>query len=66
MTRLDGGTREKLSMIATVTNKSQARWMIIDSAFNADKLIKFLGALIRDGTPTSKTRMSNMLHDRVQ
>lgn len=43
-----GGTRQKLSMIATVTNKGQARWMIIDEAFNADKLIEFLGALIKD------------------
>lgn len=43
-----GGTRQKLSMIATVTNKGSARWMIIDEAFNADRLIEFLDALIRD------------------
>lgn len=43
-----GGTRQKLSMIATVTNQGKARWMIIDEAFNADKLIEFLGALIKD------------------
>ena len=43
-----GGTRQKLSMIATVTNKGQTRWMIIDEAFNADKLIEFLGALTKD------------------
>ena len=43
-----GGTRQKLSMIATVTNKGQARWMIIDEAFNSDKLIEFLEALIKD------------------
>ena len=43
-----GGTRQKLSMIATVTNKGQTRWMIIDEAFNSDKLIEFLGALIKD------------------
>ncbi|GAC1335256.1 MAG: IS630 family transposase [Collimonas sp.] len=42
-----GGTRQKLSMIATVTNRGQARWMIIEEAFNADKLITFLGALIK-------------------
>lgn len=48
VTKVVGGTREKLSMIATVTNKGQARWMIIDAAFNADKLIEFLGALIKD------------------
>jgi hypothetical protein len=29
-----GGTRQKLSMIATVTNQGKTRWMIIDEAFN--------------------------------
>lgn len=43
-----GGTRQKLSMIATVTNRGQTRWMIIDEAFNADRLIEFLEALIKD------------------
>ena len=43
-----GGTRHKLSMIATVTNQGKTRWMIIDEAFNADKLIEFLEALIKD------------------
>lgn len=43
-----GGTRQKLSMIATVTNQGKPRWMIIDEAFNADRLIEFLGALIKD------------------
>jgi hypothetical protein len=35
-------------MISTVTNQGKARWMIIDEALNADKLIKFLKALIKD------------------
>jgi len=48
VTLVVGGTRQKLSMIATVTNKGQARWMIIDEAFNADRLIEFLEALIKD------------------
>ena len=43
-----GGTRHKLSMIATVTNQGKARWMIIDEAFDAEKLIEFLQALIKD------------------
>jgi transposase len=43
-----GGTRQKLSMIATVTNQGKTRWMIIDDAFNSDKLIEFLQALIQD------------------
>ena len=43
-----GGTRQKLSMIATVTNQGKTRWMIIDDAFDADKLIEFLATLIKD------------------
>ncbi len=43
-----GGTRQKLSMIATVTNQGQTRWMIIDEAFNSDRLIEFLAALAQD------------------
>lgn len=43
-----GGTRQKLSMIATVTNQGKTRWMIIDEAFNSDKLIEFLEALVKD------------------
>jgi hypothetical protein len=27
-------------MISTVTNKGEARWMIIDGNFNADQLIE--------------------------
>lgn len=43
-----GGTRQKLSMIATVTNQGKTRWMIIEEAFDAEKLIEFLQALIKD------------------
>ncbi len=43
-----GGTRHKLSMIATVTNQGKTRWMIIDESFNSDKLIEFLESLIKD------------------
>ena len=43
-----GDTRQKLSMIATVTNERKTRWMIIDAAFDANKLIEFLQALIKD------------------
>jgi transposase len=43
-----GGTRQKLSMIATVTNQGKTRWMIIDEAFDAEKLIEFLQVLIKD------------------
>jgi transposase len=42
------GKSEKLSMIATVTNQGKTRWMIVDEASNADKLIEFMGALIKD------------------
>jgi transposase len=43
-----GGARHKLSMISTVTNQGKTRWMIIDEAFNSDRLIEFLEALIKD------------------
>lgn len=43
-----GGTRQKLSMLASVTNQGKARWMIIDDAFNHEKLIEFFEALIAD------------------
>ena len=35
-------------MTATVTNQGKTRWMIIDKAFNSDKLIllSFLGSLV--------------------
>lgn len=35
-------------MIATVTNKGQARWQIIDGNCNADRLIEFLSSLTKD------------------
>jgi transposase len=43
-----GGQRHKLSMISTVTSQGKTRWMIIDEAFNSDRLIEFLQALIKD------------------
>lgn len=43
-----GGMRQKLSMIATVTIQGKTRWMIIDEAFDAAKIIEFLQALIKD------------------
>ncbi len=43
-----GGTRHKLSMISTVTNQGKTRWMVVEDAFNSDKLIEFLQALVKD------------------
>ena len=43
-----GGTRHKLSMIATVSNQGKTRWMIIDDAFDAARFIEFSTALIKD------------------
>ena len=43
-----GGTRQKLSMLASVTNQGKARWMIIDGAFNHERLIEFFEALVAD------------------
>jgi hypothetical protein len=31
-------------MISTMTNKGEARWTIIDGAFNAERLIGFRGS----------------------
>jgi transposase len=35
-------------MLATVSNQGKTRWMILDEAFDAEKLIEFLQALIKD------------------
>lgn len=43
-----GGTRQKLSMLASVTNQGKARWMIIDGAFNHERLLEFFEALVAD------------------
>lgn len=43
-----GGTRQKLSMIASVTNQGKARWMMIDGAFNHERLIEFFESLVKD------------------
>jgi len=40
-----GSRREKLSMISTVNKRGKASWMIIDGAFNHERLIEFLEAL---------------------
>jgi hypothetical protein len=55
------GSRQKLSMISTVTNKGEARWMIIDGNFNADRLIEFLEALIKDATKKVFLILSRLL-----
>jgi transposase len=43
-----GGTRQKLSMISTVTNQGKTRWQIIDGNFNHERLIDFFEDLIQD------------------
>jgi hypothetical protein len=42
-----GGARQKLSMISTVTNQGKTSWMIVDGNFNHVRLIEFFEALIR-------------------
>jgi transposase len=44
--RVAGGTRQKLSMISTVTNQGKTCWEIIKGNFNHQRLIDFLKALI--------------------
>ncbi|MCS6763514.1 MAG: IS630 family transposase [Candidatus Protistobacter heckmanni] len=48
------GTRQKLSMISTVTNQGKASWMIIDGAFNHEKLIELFEVLVADGKRAGK------------
>jgi transposase len=45
--RVVGGTRQKLSMISTVTNQGKTCWQIIDGNFNHERLIEFMRALIK-------------------
>lgn len=47
VTRVVDGTRQKLSMISTVTNQGKTCWEIIDGNFNHERLIEFLKALIK-------------------
>lgn len=47
-TRAVWGKREKFSMISTVTNRGKCRWMMIDGAFNSDRLIAFMELLVKD------------------
>lgn len=54
VTRAIGGTRQKLSMISTVNNRGKAHWMIIDGAFNHERLIEFLQALAKQGRSEGK------------
>jgi transposase len=42
-----GGTREKLSMISTVTNQGKTSWMIVEGNFNHLRLIEFFEALLK-------------------
>jgi len=48
------GTRQKLSMISTVTNQGNASWMIVDGVFNHERLIEFFEALVADGQRAGK------------
>lgn len=42
------GARQRFSMISSVNNQGKCYWMIIDGAFNADRLIEFMESLIKD------------------
>ena len=47
-TRSVWGSRQKFSMISSVNNQGKCYWMIIDGVFNADRLIEFMGSVIKD------------------
>src|ERR671927_466746 len=40
--------RVRLSLISAVTNRGEVRWMVLDGALTAPRLIRFLRRLIRD------------------
>lgn len=52
-----GGTRHKLSMIASVNNRGKAHWMIIDKAFDASTFIEFLEALLKEAGDGGKRKL---------
>lgn len=52
-----GGTRHKLSMIASVNNQGKAHWMMIDTAFDAATFIEFLEGLIKDAGHGGKRKL---------
>ena len=47
-TRAVWGSRQRFSMISSVNNQGKCHWMIIDGVFNADRLIEFMGSLVKD------------------
>ena len=62
-----GGSRQKLSMISTVTNQGKSRWMIVEENFDTDKVIEFLGALIKDAPQKIFLMVDNLrgLHSKL-
>ena len=40
--------RAGLGLISALTNKGELRWMVLDGAITAPRLIRFLGRLIKD------------------
>lgn len=47
-------------MISTVTNQGKASWMIVDGAFNHERLIEFLQALVKDARTARKKIFLNL------
>ena len=46
--RYKTGSRFSISMISSITNEGQMRWMVYKGAMNMELFIKFLGRLIKD------------------
>ena len=42
------GSRQRFSMISSVNNRGKCHWMVINDAFNADRLIEFMESLVKD------------------
>jgi transposase len=54
------GKRERLNMISTVTNQGKTRWMMMDEPLDSDRLIEFLGALLKDSDRKLFVIMDNL------
>lgn len=42
------GARRRFSMISSVNNQGKCHWMIVDGAFNSDRLVEFMESLAKE------------------
>lgn len=59
-TRSVWGARQRFSMISSVNNRGKCYWMIVDGAFNADRLTEFMGSLAKEASRKVFLVMDNL------